>query len=400
MIIEITYEFLRKEILKVGAHSASLEIFERKAQIIPLRIFNISSPTANIIKQEMLSLGGDAVIHKNVIDCKIEKSDVILLGTKKHYELLIKKMENNNYFDIPRVLQELKEYLTKEKLKKIVSPWGRVLSLNRTLVMGIINVTPDSFYSGSRKMQIDEILRTVEDMIINGVDIIDIGGQSTRPGSEPVSVEEEISRVIPAIESIRKNYSDIILSVDTYYSQVAELAIDRGADIINDISAFRFDNNLVKVIAKYKVPYVLMHMKGTPKDMQKNPYYDDVIREIMEFFEERINYAKENGVDSEKIIIDPGIGFGKRYEDNLEIMARLKEFKSLKKPILIGASRKSFIGRALSDLPPEERLEGTLGITALCVLNDVDIVRVHDVKENKRVIKVLEEIKCIRSSLQ
>jgi len=176
--------------------------------------------------------------------------------------------------------------------------------------------------------------------------------------------------------------------------------LEKGADIVNDISAFRFDESLVKVVAELKVPYILMHMKGTPKDMQKNPYYDDVIREIIEFFEERIEYANKNGVDPEKIIIDPGIGFGKRYEDNLEIMARLKEFKSLKKPILIGASRKSFIGKALGDLPPEERLEGTLGITALCVLNDVDIIRVHDVKENKRVVKVLEEIKCIRSSLQ
>ncbi len=400
MIIEITPEFLEKEMARIGAHPVSFEIFERKAQIIPLKIFNVSSPTANIIKQEMLSLGGDAIVHKNVINCKVENSDIILLGTKKHYELLLQKLEKNNYFDLPRVFRELKEYLLKEKVKEISSPWGRIINFNRTLIMGIINVTPDSFYSGSRKMQIDEILKTAEDMIMNGVDIIDIGGQSTRPGSEPVGLEEEISRVIPAIENIRRNYPDVLISVDTYYSQVAKLAVEKGADIVNDISAFRFDESLVKVVAELKVPYILMHMKGTPKDMQKNPYYDDVIREIIEFFEERIEYANKNGVDPEKIIIDPGIGFGKRYEDNLEIMARLKEFKSLKKPILIGASRKSFIGKALGDLPSEERLEGTLGITALCVLNDVDIIRVHDVKENKRVVKVLEEIKCIRSSLQ
>lgn len=400
MIIEITPEFLEKEMARIGAHPVSFEIFERKAQIIPLKIFNVSSPTANIIKQEMLSLGGDAIVHKNVINCKVENSDIILLGTKKHYELLLQKLEKNNYFDLPRVFRELKEYLLKEKVKEISSPWGRIINFNRTLIMGIINVTPDSFYSGSRKMQIDEILKTTEDMIMNGVDIVDIGGQSTRPGSEPVSLEEEISRVIPAIENIRRNYPDILISVDTYYSQVAKLAVEKGADIVNDISAFRFDEDLVKVVAELKVPYILMHMKGTPKDMQKNPYYDDVIREIIEFFEERIEYAEENGVDPEKIIIDPGIGFGKRYEDNLEIMARLKEFKSLKKPILIGASRKSFIGKALGELPPEERLEGTLGITALCVLDDVDIIRVHDVKENKRVVKVLEEIKCIRPSLQ
>jgi len=176
----------------------------------------------------MLSLGGDAIVHKNVINCKVENSDIILLGTKKHYELLLQKLEKNNYFDLPRVFQELKEYLLKEKVREISSPWGRVISFNRTLVMGIINVTPDSFYSGSRKMQIDEILKTAEDMIMNGVDIIDIGGQSTRPGSEPVGLEEEISRVIPAIENIRRNYPDVLISVDTYYSQVAKLAVGKG----------------------------------------------------------------------------------------------------------------------------------------------------------------------------
>lgn len=398
MIMEITHKFLEEEMKKVGAHPASFPIFERKSSIILLKIFDLSTPTANVLKQEMLSVGGDVVVHKNSINCKIERTDVILMGTKRHYEILIQKIENLEYFDLPRVVHELKEYFNKDKPKSMLTPWNRVLSFEKTLIMGIINVTPDSFYIGSRKLNKEEILNTAKDMVENGVDIIDIGGQSTRPGSSFVNEEEEWNRVIPAIEAIRENFPEVLISVDTFRAKVAEEAIKKGADIINDISAFRFDENLLRIVKEYKVPYILMHMKGTPKDMQINPYYEDVIKEIYEFFIEKINFMVENGIEENKIIIDPGIGFGKRYEDNLEILARLKEFKSLKKPLLIGASRKSFIGKALSDLPPEERLEGTLGITALCVLNDVDIIRVHDVKENKRVVKVLEAIKCIKFS--
>jgi dihydropteroate synthase len=398
MIMELTPEFLKKEMEKVGAHFDSFSIFLRKSKIIPLKIFDINSPTANILKQEMLAIGGDVVVHKNVINCRVDKSDVILLGTKKHYDILMNKLENINYFDIPKVYKLLKNFFEKDKVSYIESPWKRKITFDRTLIMGIINVTPDSFYAGSRKINLEEILNTAKYMIENKVDIIDIGGQSTRPGSDPIDEDEEINRVIPAVKVIRENFSNVFISVDTYRAKVAEKAIELGADMINDISGFRLDDGLVKVVSEYKIPYVLMHMKGTPKDMQVNPYYEDIIKEIYEFFLERLNYAEKYGVDLDKVVIDPGIGFGKRYEDNLEILARITEFKSLKKPILIGASRKSFIGKALGDIPPEERLEGTLGVTALCVLKDVDIVRVHDVKENKRVIDVIEALKCIRPS--
>lgn len=398
MIMEISAEFLEKEMRKIGAHPDSFCIFKRKANIILLKLFNISTPAANVLKQEMLSVGGDAIVHKNSVDCKVKETDVILMGTKKHFDILLQKIENLNYFNLSNIAFEIKKYFNKEKPKLMVSPWNRVLNFNKTLIMGIINVTPDSFYAGSRKLREEDIIETANNMVENGVDIIDIGGQSTRPGSDFVSEEEELNRVIPAIKLIRENFPEILISVDTFRKKVAREAIEKGADIINDISAFKFDNDLIKVIKEYNVPYILMHMKGTPRDMQVNPYYEDVVKEIYEFFIERINYMLDEGINEDKIIIDPGIGFGKRYEDNLEILARLREFKTLKKPILIGASRKSFIGKALSDLPPEERLEGTLGVTALCVLNDVDIIRVHDVKENKRVVKVLEAIKCIRYS--
>lgn len=265
---------------------------------------------------------------------------------------------------------------------------NKLLKPNHTAVMGIVNVTPDSFFSGSR---VDEanLLKKVEEMIRYGVEIIDIGGESTRPGSDPVPLEEELKRVIPAIKMIRKHF-DIPISVDTYKSEVARQALENGANIVNDISAFRMDENMVYVASYYKCPVILMHMKGTPKTMQQNPQYEDVVNEIIQFFKERIKFAEKHGI--QEIVIDPGIGFGKTLQHNLEILRRIDEFKSLGKPVLIGASRKSMIGMIL-DLPPEERLNGTLAITAYCAMHNIEIVRVHDVKENVEVVKIIEAIK-------
>jgi len=265
---------------------------------------------------------------------------------------------------------------------------GKKLNFDHVYIMGIVNATPDSFYPGSR-IKKDKLIDIVSKMIDDGAEIIDVGGESTRPGAEEVPLDEELNRVVPVIETIKKNF-DVIVSVDSYKSKVADESLKVGADIVNDISALRFDKNMVNVIRKFDCPVILMHMKGTPKDMQKNPYYEDPVLEIYEFLKERIEFAKRNGI--EKIIIDPGIGFGKRLTDNLLIIKNLSKFKELGYPILLGASRKSMIGMIL-DLPVEERLEGTLAITAIGVVNGADIIRVHDVKENYRAVKVAEAIK-------
>jgi len=262
---------------------------------------------------------------------------------------------------------------------------------NKKYCMGIINVTPDSFYSGSRVKE-DELLKKVEEMIKDGVDIIDIGGESTRPGSDPVPLDEELRRVIPAIENIRKYFSDVVISVDTYKSKVAKEALEAGADIINDISACTFDTNMIEVLKKYNSPVVIMHIKGTPKNMQDNPEYKDVVREITEFLRERIQFLESNGIESEKIIIDPGIGFGKKLEHNISIIRRLAELKQLKKPILIGLSRKSMIGMILGGIPPEERLTGTIALNTIALMNGASIIRVHDVKEGVQTCRIVEAI--------
>lgn len=393
MLIELSQEFLKAEMNKVNAHPASFPIFKKKCRIIPFKIYRVPSPAANILKQEMMGLGGDAVVHKNAVDCKVPESDVILLGTEKHYKALVDKLEKMPYFGLKAVGNDLKRYFETKKVNFIESPWHRKLIFGRTLIMGIINATPDSFYEKSRKQRVEEALKTATEMIENGADIIDIGGLSTRPGSEPVGEEEELKRVMPVIKIIRENFPQVPISVDTYRANVAKMALEAGVDIINDISGLLFDEQLVDVVAEFNAPLILMHIKGTPATMQQNPYYEDVIKELIEYFLERMEFAVSRQVNPHKIILDPGIGFAKRYQDNLEILARLEEFKSLKKPLLIGASRKSFIGKALGDLPADERLEGTLAVTALCALKGVDIVRVHDVKENRRIINMLEMIK-------
>jgi dihydropteroate synthase len=230
-------------------------------------------------------------------------------------------------------------------------------------------------------------------MVHDGADILDIGGESTRPGSEPISTEEEISRVVPLIKEIRKINNEVLISVDTYRADTAEEAILSGADIVNDISAMSFDEDMAKVVKKYNVPVILMHIKGTPKDMQKDPHYDDVIMEVSDFFNERINYAQSQGIKRDKLILDPGVGFGKLYEHNIELIKKIDYFYKLDLPILLAVSRKSSIGMALGNLPASERLEGTLAVTCYAALKGVEMVRVHDVLENKRAAMMIEVLK-------
>lgn len=270
---------------------------------------------------------------------------------------------------------------------------GSVYNFDNMKVMGILNATDDSFFPGSRVGSVENAVNIAMKMIEDGAEILDIGGESTRPGSDPVTEEQEINRVVPVIEGIRKKNKDILISVDTYRAKTAEEAIKAGADIINDISAMTFDDNMAEVAVKYDAPVILMHIKGTPKDMQKNPHYDDVVGEVRDFFKERIDYAISKGIKRDKIILDPGIGFGKNYDHNIELIKKIDSFYEFNMPILLAVSRKTFIGLALGNIPVEERLEGTIAVSCFAAMKNVDMIRVHDVLENKKAIKMIEVLK-------
>lgn len=249
---------------------------------------------------------------------------------------------------------------------------------SRTLVMGVLNVTPDSFSDGGRFTDVDAAVGQARQMADDGVDLLDVGGESTRPYADPVPLETELDRVLPVVERVRAELPNMPISIDTYKADVAERALEAGADMVNDVSALRFDERMAEVVAQAGVPVVLMHMKGTPQTMQDDPHYDDVVTEIVHFLEQRVEWAQEQGIDESTIIVDPGIGFGKRPEDNVEIVQRLAELKTLGRPVLLGTSRKSFLG-TLTNRPPSERLEETIASVVVGAINGADIVRVHDV---------------------
>lgn len=268
---------------------------------------------------------------------------------------------------------------------------GHLDTGRRTLIMGILNLTPDSFYSGSRRPDTAAALEQAERMVEEGADILDVGGESSRPGAQPVSGEEELSRVLPVIQALAKKIK-IPISIDTYKSLVAERALGEGAAIINDISALRADSEMVKVASRFKAGIVLMHMQGEPRTMQKNPAYGEVVGDIVDFFQERMRLLADQGIDPLQVVLDPGIGFGKTLEHNLELIRRLDELAALARPLLVGISRKSFIGQIL-DLPAEERLEGSLASEVVAVMKGAGILRVHDVKATVRACRVADRLK-------
>ncbi|MDP3804330.1 MAG: dihydropteroate synthase, partial [Candidatus Omnitrophota bacterium] len=244
--------------------------------------------------------------------------------------------------------------------------------------MGILNVTPDSFSDGGRFFEKDEAVKHAFHMEAEGADIIDVGGESTRPGAEEVSAEEELNRIMPVIDAMARE-KNILISVDTRKAKVAEAAISAGARLVNDVSGLRFDSRMASVVAKYGVGVIVMHMKGTPKDMQADPIYTDVVEEVIRSLEESISIARRAGISEDKIIIDPGIGFGKTLEHNIEILRRLDELKILNKAICIGVSRKSFIGRLLHLSNAGDRLPGTIAANVIAIMKGANILRVHDV---------------------
>uniref|UniRef100_A0A7C3N863 Dihydropteroate synthase n=1 Tax=candidate division WOR-3 bacterium TaxID=2052148 RepID=A0A7C3N863_UNCW3 len=368
----------------------SIELMEKKTFYYIIFFKDAKIEFANILKQTALSLGCDCSIGRDVISGKTDKSDILLAASKSQILKMKEKLKGQ-----PFLLEKSMDYIvdTIDFKDSFYVDGTDLLEKKKFLIMGILNVTPDSFYDGGKFNDVESALKRVEQMVEEGADIIDVGGQSTRPFSEPVSVDEEMKRVLPVFENILKRFPSLLLSVDTYNSKTAYNALSAGVKIVNDISGLSFDPDMGDVVSKKKASLILMHIKGTPKDMQVNPTYDDLLIEIVDYLEDRINKALNCGIDPLKISVDPGIGFGKSVEDNLKIVNNLEIFSTLKKPITLGVSNKSFIGKVLNR-EKDERVYGTVGANICGFLNGAKIFRVHNVRENHDALKIASEVLC------
>jgi dihydropteroate synthase len=383
---EVTHEMQR-----IGVDPIGIESMREKTSHLNLKIEGIDCHLANFLKKEMTSLGGDVAIDKRAVDCSVSTSDLLLMGTPNQIKSLIDRAGNlHNGFQ--GRAEQIRDCLkTLESPPHTIRCGKKILRLDQRIhLMGVVNVTPDSFSDGGMFLDSDRAISHGIVLCSEGADIIDVGGESTRPGAQPVPVDEELRRVIPVIEGLAAKI-DTPISIDTYKSGVAERAIEAGAKMINDISGLHFDPKLAEVAAKHDVPVVLMHIRGNPQVMQLNVQYDCLLTEIMEYLEEGIEIAEAAGIHPEQIIIDPGIGFGKSVEDNLRIIRHLTELKSLGKPILLGVSRKTFIGKVLK-AAVDQREEGTLASLSAAVMNGANILRVHDVGPAKKAAQMVDAI--------
>lgn len=371
-------ESARDEILKIGVDERALPWLLPKALHIAVKLHDLSCFSANVIKQEMLGAGGDAAVHRGSVNCSIPKTDVLILGTFDQYNKLIYKLgfQSGNLAEIAVEIKLLLENIEKPLIKTFDCGSYKLEIGRKTLIMGILNVTPDSFSDGGKYENPEDAVQRALQMVEDGADIIDVGGESTRPGHEEVDAETELKRVVPVIEKLA-NKLNVPISVDTTKAQVARSAISAGASIINDVWGLQKEAELAGIAAGAGAGVVLMHNKT-------NKSYDDLMGEIVRFLSKSVEIAENAGISRNSIAVDPGMGFGKTFEQNLETIRRLKEMKSMGLPIALGTSRKSFIGKIL-DAGVEERIEGTAATVAVGIAEGADIVRVHDVKEMAKV---------------
>ncbi len=382
-----TIQDAREILQQIGVSSQGVEVMAPKAVGRSLLLHNVQTGAANILKQEALIIGADIAMSKGIVEGEKKSTNLLFMGGANKILALITRMRHYTSMGLPEIREELTSFRN-QLLYWALEDKGRNFS---PTIMGILNVTPDSFSDGNQHYDIKHALSHALQMINEGASIIDIGGESTRPGSPRVCLEEELVRVIPVVNAIREA-SSVTISVDTYKAEVARQALEAGANIINDITALQGDTQMIEVLKDFpKSQVCLTHMQGNPESMQKNPTYNSVINELIDFFEERISFCQKNGIALDRIIIDPGIGFGKSLEHNLAILKRLDEFHILGCKILLGASRKSFIN-SLSPSTPQEREGGTMATTALAFNKKIDIIRVHNVKDNAQLLKVLSSI--------
>lgn len=377
---------------KIDCDPYGIEAMLPKMVHLNILLEGIKCNIANIIKQEMLSVGGDAAVSRATVSCSVTETDCVIMGTAKQIQRLSDKISIQplGLSIISKAIKELLANVSKDLF--ILKTCRREIVLGeKTEIMGILNITPDSFSDGGLFKDTDDAVEYGLKMIEEGADIIDIGGESSRPGAVAVPLEEEIARVIPVIKGLERSIK-IPISIDTTKAEVARIAVENGADIVNDISAMTFDRQMADAVADTGAAIILMHMRGTPKDMQKGDLsYRSLRGDIIEFLEGKMEEAEIAGISPENIMIDPGIGFGKTGEDSMRLLKYLSEFKVLGRPIVTGTSRKAFIGK-ITGGGPTERIEGTAAAVTAAIMNGTNVVRVHDVQAMKKVAAMADAI--------
>lgn len=380
------------QMAQTGCSPAGLKIMLRKALPIAIRVDAVPLKAAIIIKQEALSVGGDAAYSMDVAGLRTDHTDLVLLLSPAQMGRFINKLRMQA-FGLKKLASALESMDDARLCRRPLSLRGRQLLLGeRTFIMGILNVTPDSFSDGGKHLKTEDAIAHSNRMLEEGADIIDIGGESTRPGSAAVGAEEELERVIGVVRYLAEK-TDALISVDTMKPEVAEACLDAGAHIINDVSALARGTRIAELAASYKAGLVLMHMRGTPADMMQHTEYTDVVKDVSSEILERAAKAVEAGVDASSIILDPGFGFSKTPEQNIELLMRLREFANLGYPVLAGLSRKSTIGKLTGVKEASLRMPGSLAAMTAAILAGADIVRVHDVLESAQAAKVADALK-------
>lgn len=377
---------IKREMKAIGSDAAGIEIMAPKAIQRVIKVEKVNLKAAIILKQTMLSTGGEAAVARGVADLSAEYSDVLLIGTLRQFRQALERLFRQPW-GLAAISRELSAVLEANHGQTRNFEWGsRRLEIGKkTLIMGVLNITPDSFSDGGRYNNLDLAIRQAHRMVAEGVDIIDIGGESTRPygDNQPISAEQEMDRVLPVIEKLLQEVS-VPISLDTYKAATAKSALELGVHMINDVWGLQQDPAMAEVLAQYEVPVVVMHNK-------LEPGYQDLMGEINHFLRNSIQIATDAGISHDRVIVDPGVGFGKTRADNLHVIRNLRELEVLSCPILLGTSRKAFIGTTL-DLPPTDRVEGTAATVAIGIYNGADIVRVHDIKEMARVAKMADAV--------
>jgi dihydropteroate synthase len=382
---------LTQELQRVEVDPSCIDVFIEKSDSFLLKITRLSTPAANVLKQTAISFGADVAVHREVITGKVDSSDAIFMGTKRQLRRTVLALSSQPFglAGLQRQVVELLSRLDKPPAA-IELPLGR-LSFDHPLIMGVLNVTPDSFSDAGRFLSPDDALGHVDEMIGEGADIVDVGAESTRPGSDPVPASEQLRRLSAVFDHLESGR--VLWSVDTTDPDVARAALDKGASIVNNVSGGA-KPVLWQMAGSYCAAFVLMHIKGTPKIMQQDPHYDDFNAELFRFFSTKLEEIQASGFPRDHVIIDPGIGFGKRVTDNTAAIRRLGELRAFGAPILVGASRKSFLGRLLG-LEVDDRLEASIASAVLAFAGGAAILRVHDVGQTR---KALDAAAAIRSA--